>query len=168
MQAFHSAPGKTIKPTISNWHTSTLYSIPGIQFPILADDSTRTFIPGTLGLGITFGKINKFTAGFDYLFTKWSGAKIPGAGNYAADSRSYRFGIEYIPDKYSNYSFFKRLEYRAGAHFGDTYLIIHNEQVKEYGFSVGLGIPMRRTYSRTNLFFDYTKYRGPGLVHRTY
>ena len=56
----------------------------------------------------------------------------------------------------------KRLEYRAGAHFGDTYLIVHNEQVKEYGFSVGVGIPMRRTLSRTNFFFDYTRFNGAG------
>ena len=129
----------------------------------IADDSTKTFIPGTLGLGITFGKINKFTAGFDYIITKWSGAKIPGAGSYAADSRSYRFGLEYIPDKYSNYSLLKRLEYRAGAHIGDTYLMIHDEQVKEYGFSMGIGIPMRRTYSRTNFFFDYTRFNGSGV-----
>ena len=128
----------------------------------IADDSTKTYIPGTLGLGLTFGKINKFTAGFDYIITKWAGAKIPGASGYTADSRSYRFGLEYIPEKYSNYSLMKRLEYRAGAHFGDTYLMIHNEQVKEYGFSVGVGIPMRRTYSRTNFFFDYTRFSGPG------
>ncbi len=128
----------------------------------IADDSTKTFIPGTLGLGFTLGKINKFTAGFDYVMTNWSGAKIPGAGNYAADSRSYRFGLEYIPEKYSNYSMMKRLEYRAGAHFGDTYLIIHDEQVKEFGFSAGIGIPMRRTHSRTNFFFDYTKFTGYG------
>jgi hypothetical protein len=128
----------------------------------IADDSTKTFIPGSLGLGFTFGKINKFTVGFDYLITKWSGSKIPGAGSYTADSRSYRFGLEYIPDKYSNYSMMKRLEYRAGAHFGDTYLIIHDEQVKEYGFSAGIGIPMRRTYSRTNIFFDYTRFDGSG------
>ena len=44
----------------------------------ISDDSTKTFIPGTLGLGFTFGKKNKFTAGFDYITTKWSGAKIPG------------------------------------------------------------------------------------------
>jgi hypothetical protein len=129
----------------------------------ITDDSTRTFIPGTLGLGVTFGKINKFTAGFDYQMTRWSDAKIPGGGNYAADSKSFRAGIEYIPDKYSNYSLMKRLEYRAGGHIGDTYLIIHNEQVKEYGISVGLGIPLRRTLSRTNIFFDYTKYHGSGV-----
>jgi hypothetical protein len=128
----------------------------------IADDSTRSFIPGTFGLGITFGKINKLTAGFDFIMTKWSAATIPGLGNYAADSKSYRLGIEYIPDKYSNYSFFKRLEYRAGGHFGDTYLILHDEQIKEYGASFGLGIPMRKTMSRTNFFFDYTRKSGSG------
>jgi hypothetical protein len=129
----------------------------------ISDDSTKTFIPGTLGIGFTFGKINKFTAGFDYIMTNWSGAKIPGSVNYAADSRSYRAGIEYIPDKYSNYSLFKRLEYRVGGHIGKTYLIIHDEQVREYGVSFGVGIPMRRTYSRTNFFFDYTKFNGSGV-----
>ena len=128
----------------------------------VADDSTRTFMPGSVGLGFTFGKINKFTAGFDYVITKWSDAKIPGTGSYTADSKSFRFGIEYIPDKYSNYSLIKRLEYRAGGHLGDTYLVIKNEQIKEYGASFGLGIPMKRSYSRTNLFFDFTRRYGSG------
>ncbi len=128
----------------------------------VADDSTRTFVPATFGVGFTFGKTNKFTAGFDYIITKWSAARIPGLGNYAADASSYRFGIEFIPDKYSNYSILKRLEYRAGGHFGDTYLVVDGQQVREYGASFGIGIPMRRTYSRTNIFFDYTKRYGDG------
>jgi hypothetical protein len=131
----------------------------------VANDSSKTFIPGTLGLGFTFGKINKFTAGFDYIMTRWSKTTIPGSVGYAADSRSFRFGLEYIPDKYSNYSMLKRFEYRAGAHFGNTYLMIHDDQIEEYGFSFGLGVPMRRTYSRTNLFFDFTKFSGPGASH---
>ena len=128
----------------------------------IANDSTRTFIPGTIGLGITFGKINKFTAGFDFVMTKWSASTIPGPGSYAADSKSFRLGLEYIPDKYSNYSLIKRLEYRVGGHFGDTYLIIHDEQIKEYGASFGIGLPMRRTYSRTNFYFDFTRKSGSG------
>jgi hypothetical protein len=128
----------------------------------IADDSTRTFIPGTIGLGVTFGRINKFTAGFDFTMTKWSAATIPGQGDYAADSKSFRFGLEYIPDKYSNYSLIKRLEYRLGAHFGDTYLVIHDEQIREYGASFGIGLPMRRTYNRTNFFFDFTRKSGSG------
>ena len=134
----------------------------------IADDTTKTFVPGTIGLGFTLGKTNKFTAGFDYLYTQWSKAKLPGVQGYAADSRSYRFGVEYIPDRYSNYSMIKRIEYRAGAHFGDTYLVINDEQIKEFGASFGVGIPMRRTYSRTNIFFDFTRRSGSGVgtIHR--
>jgi len=133
----------------------------------ISDDSTRTFIPGTIGLGVTFGRINKFTAGLDFLMTKWSASTIPGPGSYAAHSKSLRFGLEYIPDKYSNYSLIKRLEYRVGGHIGNTYLIIHDEQIKERGLSFGIGIPLRRTYSRTNLYFDFTQKSGSGssVVH---
>ena len=86
--------------------------------------------------------------------------KNSGIQGYAADTKSFLFGAEYIPDKYSNYSFLKRLEYRIGGHVEDNYLIINGEQVKEYGASFGLGIPMRRTLSKTNLFFDYTHKTG--------
>jgi hypothetical protein len=128
----------------------------------VADDSTKSYIPGTLGLGFTFGKTNKFTAGFDFVYTKWSSATIPGNGNYTADTKSYRMGLEYIPDKYSNYSLLRRIEYRLGGHLGDSYLVIHGEQIKEYGASFGLGIPLRKTYSRTNIFFDFTRRSGSG------
>ena len=77
--------------------------------------------------------------------TKWSESKIPGSAGYAADTKEIKFGAEYIPEKFSNYSFLKRLEYRIGAHMGDNYLIINGEQIKEYGASIGLGLPMRRT-----------------------
>jgi hypothetical protein len=133
----------------------------------IADDTTKTHIPGTLGLGFTIGKTNKFTAGFDFVYTKWSSANIPGGVNYTADAKSYRIGIEYIPDKYSNYSLLKRIEYRVGGHLGDSYLVVHGEQIKEYGASFGVGIPLRKTYSRTNFFFDFTRRSdsGTGSIH---
>jgi hypothetical protein len=137
----------------------------------IADSKTHTYIPGTLRLGIAFGKKNKFTAGFDFNSTRWSASKIPGMTGYAGDTRSYLFGIEFIPEKYSNYSFMKRLEYRIGAHSGDNYLIINGAQLKEYGASIGLGIPMSRTLtksaslSKTNLFIDYTRKYGPSFAN---
>ncbi len=125
----------------------------------VANDSSRAYIPGTLKLGISFGKKDKFTAGIDYLYTKWSGSKIPGSVGYAADTKSILFGAEYIPEKYSNYSYFKRLEYRIGGHVADNYLILNGEQIKEFGGSIGLGIPMRRL-SKINMYFDLTRKSG--------
>ncbi len=129
----------------------------------VSDDLTSAFIPGTLRMGISYGKKDKFTAGFDFVTTKWSKSKIPGSEGYAADTRSFLFGAEYIPDKFSNYSFLKRLEYRIGGHIEDNYLIINGEQVKEMGASCGIGLPMRRSLNMTNVFFDYTRKNGSSL-----
>jgi len=126
----------------------------------ITNDATKTLIPATLRLGISFGKVNKFTAGIDYTQTNWSKSKIPGAAGYVADSKSWKFGLEFIPDKYSNYSFLKRVEYRIGGHIGNDYLIVNTAQVKEFGASIGIGIPLPRSQSMTNLFFDYSKRYG--------
>ncbi len=125
-------------------------------------NSTRAYLPGTIRMGLSFGKNNKFVAGFDYIKTKWSEAVISSSGVYFENSRSYKFGAEYIPDKFSNYSFLRRMEYRIGGHIEDSYLVINGEQVKEYGATIGIGIPMRRSLSKTNLFFDYSRKSGSG------
>jgi len=145
-------------------HLTNAYSAysSGDTIAYISDDSTKTYIPGTLRMGISFGKKNKFTVGLDYVETKWSKAKIPGSSGYAADTKSFLFGLEYIPDKYSNYSFLKRVEYRVGGHVGDNYLIINGEQLKEYGASIGIGIPMRLR-SKTNLYFDLTRKTGSSI-----
>jgi hypothetical protein len=132
-------------------------------------DSSRAYIPGAIRAGISFGKKNKFTVGFDYSASEWSQAVISSSGASFGDTRSYRLGIEYIPDKFSNYSLGRRIEYRAGGHLENTYLQINGEQVKEIGFSLGVGIPMTRTLSivasrnlsKANFFFDYSKRSGP-------
>jgi len=160
--------------TAKNYNTNyeiltTRYTAYGNRDTVLylTDSSTPTYIPGTFRIGIAFGKKNKFSAGFDFNSTKWSDSKLPGLQGYAADTRSYLFGAELIPDKYSNYSFMKRMEYRVGAHIRDNYLIIDGAQLKEYGASFGIGIPMSRTLtksnslSRTNFYFDWTKKYGP-------
>jgi hypothetical protein len=126
----------------------------------ISDNTTKTEIPGTVRFGVSFGKKNKFTTGIDFISTKWSKSIIPGSSGYAADTRELRVGAEYIPEKYSNYSFIKRVEYRIGGHIGDNYLIINGEQIKEYGVSIGFGLPLRKTLSKTNLFFDFTSKSG--------
>ncbi|MCU0362790.1 MAG: hypothetical protein MUD02_04515 [Bacteroidales bacterium] len=139
----------------------------------VSDENEKAFIPAALRAGVAFGKINKFTVAFDYSSADWSELSMPGPGGYAADTRTYSLGLEYIPEKYSNFSFFRRVEYRAGAHFGDNYVFVEGEQVKELGASFGLGIPMglsltdKRSLSRTNFVFDYTRRYGSesGSLH---
>jgi hypothetical protein len=155
--------GKNYK---SNYvHLSTRYTAYGSvtqdTLAYVSDDSTKAFIPASIKAGISFGKKNKFTAGLDFNYSKWGDSKIPGASGYTADSKSLLLGLEYIPDKFSNFSFFKRVEYRLGGHIADNYLIINGDQLKEVGASFGIGIPLRKTFSKANFFVDMTKKYGP-------
>lgn len=144
---------------------SSKYSAYGVTDSIsyTAENNAKTFIPDNLRFGISFGKKDKFTTELDYTTSKWSASKIPGSTGYAADTRALLFGAEYIPDKYSNYSLFQRFEYRIGAHMNDNYLIVNGEQLKEYGASVGVGVPLRRLASMPsiiNLYLDFTRKTG--------
>lgn len=116
-----------------------------------------TVFPASYRFGITIGKKDKFAAEFDYSYTPWSNGMIHGDNTYLADIQSLQFGLEYIPEKYSNTSFIKRIEYRLGGHYEDNYLILNGVQLKDYGATFGLGFRLRGSRSKANLYFDYTK-----------
>jgi hypothetical protein len=132
----------------------TAYKTDTIRYSL--NEAGDAYIPGTVRIGLSFGKKNKLTAGLDFISTPWSKAKIPGAEGYTADTKALMMGLEFIPDKFSNYSLLKRMEYRIGGHVESNYLIINGNQVKEYGASAGIGVPLRHSYSKVNLFFDFT------------
>lgn len=122
------------------------------------DNNSGSFlIPGTVRAGLAFGKTNVLTIGVDYIRSNWSESDIPGSTGYAADSKMYLAGIEYTPDKFANFGFLKRMDYRLGFHTGDNYLVIDGKQVTETGASLGIGIPLRRTHSKANFFVDFTR-----------
>jgi hypothetical protein len=118
-------------------------------------DSTR--FPASYRFGLTIGKKDKFAAELDYSFTPWSKGLIVGDNSYLADISAFKFGLEYIPERFSNTSFLKRVEYRIGGHYADNYLIINGIQLKEVGGSFGLGIRLRGSRSKANIYFDYTR-----------
>ncbi|HUW92825.1 MAG TPA: hypothetical protein VMV74_06665, partial [Bacteroidales bacterium] len=141
----------------SNVQTSSL------AFDTLSYDKTDTisFIPATVRAGLSFGKEEKLTIGFDLEWSKWSKGELPGSYGTFTDALSLHAGVEYIPDKYSNYNFLDRIEYRMGCRYGQSYALYNNTQVKEYGITFGAGIPLRRTRSRVSLFIDLSKRGNP-------
>jgi hypothetical protein len=122
-------------------------------------DSTR--LPSTVRLGLSFGRKDKFVAGIDWVSSDWANASIHGSSaSYLANSKSWLFGIEFIPDKFSNISFLKRIDYRIGGHISDNYLLINGTRIKEYGASCGFGMRLRNSYSKATFFFDFTRKNG--------
>lgn len=121
-------------------------------------DSTR--FPGSIKAGIAFGKTDKFIVEIDYTYTGWSNAMIYGNSSNFANTSAWMIGFEYIPDKYSNEGFMNRVEYRLGGHISQDYLTLDGSQLKDFGGSAGLGFRMRKSASKANIFFDYTRRAG--------
>lgn len=134
----------------SNIQTSSL-ALDTLSFGSL---STTSRMPQSVRAGFSLGKVDKLTAGADIVYTRWSKASFPGTYGTYTDALSLHAGAEYIPEKYSNYSFFDRVEYRIGCRYGESYTLFEGDQVKEYGITFGTGIPMRRSRSRISLAVD--------------
>jgi hypothetical protein len=55
--------------------------------------------------------------------------------------------------------FHRIMTYRLGLRYADTYLNLYDTQIKQYGISFGLGIPLVQTFSfsQLNVGFEFGK-----------
>lgn len=144
--------------------SNSIYSIDTLSLNTL---STTSRMPQSLRAGFALGKIDKLTAGADIVYTRWTKASLPGTYGTYTDALSLHAGAEYIPEKYSNYSFFDRVEYRIGCRYGESYTLFGGDELKEYGITFGTGIPMKRSRSRISLSVDLsTRGTGSGNIPR--
>ena len=119
-------------------------------------------IPNSYGVGVSYNKKDKLMVGADFLYEDWSSVSFYGKPNEFRNRMKIGGGAEYIPGKMER-SFFKRVRYRAGAHYSDSYQQIKssvngldNVGYKEYGVSVGLGLPLVDGRSLLSMTFEYT------------
>jgi len=115
-------------------------------------------MPESYGAGITFSKVNKYTLGADVLYQKWSEARFHDKENELYDLLKFNVGGEYIPNAFGG-NYFKHIRYRAGAYYSDSYIKVKDAGYKEYGLSVGLGLPTVDRRSIINVAFEYSMLR---------
>lgn len=117
------------------------------------DTAVTTILPRNLGLGFSFGIQNKLIFSGDYSTREWSKAFIPGKSDTLANSSSLNFGLEYTPDYQAVRGYFNKVHYRLGGYYSNNYLRIRGEQLRDYGISFGVGLPLRNTKSSFNIGF---------------
>jgi hypothetical protein len=105
-------------------------------------------IPHTYTIGLSFEKLNRWVLGVEYSSTDF--------GNYREFSKKdpdlsnafmLRAGME-LKGQQNDNDFLNRLSYRAGYRYGTNYVAFQNSEIKQFGFSFGVGMPIRRTQSR--------------------
>ncbi len=115
-------------------------------------------LPQSFGIGATYTKFDKLTVGADFLLQQWADAEYESKTDTLSNRMKINGGFEYTPDSRSK-SLFKRTKYRAGASYSDSYVNVQGSGYKEYGASVGVGIPMVDNRSRLNITFEYVAIR---------
>ncbi|MBI4945967.1 MAG: hypothetical protein HY840_06160 [Bacteroidetes bacterium] len=113
-------------------------------------------IPMTIGGGIVLKKSEKLLLGFDYSRQNWSTFTSLDGSSLLKNSQKIAVGIQFVPNKNAGKgeSYLKKIFYRAGFRYTDTYLNLRNTAIKDYTITFGAGFPLRKikageTYSQS-------------------
>ena len=123
---------------------------------ILEEYSTKgnIVIPFNIGLGLSYRFNDKFLIGVDYYQQDWTNTTFFASDEPLTNSNHTHGGVEYVPDSRALRGYHKRIAYRAGGYFENSYLQLQDEQLKDYGISFGVGLPLRNTRSTFNIAFN--------------
>lgn len=117
----------------------------------------RYSLPEKWGAGINWQHGARLQTEIDFTYQPWSKAKFGSLQNFEdtkfADRYRVGIGASYTPNFRGGY--FKRMQYRVGAFYNRDYIIVRDNNVRDYGVSLGLGLPVPGFKSVVNLGFEY-------------
>jgi long-subunit fatty acid transport protein len=117
-------------------------------------------LPSEWTVGVGFGLPRRWNIAAEYSnrgSSSQSSRSFAPDNSEFTDASSYRLGGFYIPNYNSITSYWDRVVYRGGARYEDTGLIVNDQNISEFGISFGLGLPVGRasTFSNVNVGFEY-------------
>ncbi|GAB4420560.1 MAG: membrane protein [Bacteroidia bacterium] len=97
-------------------------------------------LPSKYGVGLMVNRPGYWSLGADFTYQDWS--QFSYFGDSLALGREMRVGVggEWTPNPESG-KFFRRVNYRAGAYWRQTYIQFDDTPVPDFGVSLGIGIP---------------------------
>jgi hypothetical protein len=117
----------------------------------------RYSLPETWGAGINWQWNKKLMAELDFTYQPWSKAKYGHIENFEdtkfADRYRVGLGLQYQP--FARGSYWQRVNYRLGTYFNRDYITVLGNNVRDYGVTLGFGLPVASMKSIVNIGFEY-------------
>jgi long-subunit fatty acid transport protein len=117
------------------------------------NESVSTTIPQNFGVGISFGKVDKWTIASDITFLDYGNYNsykntLTGQDHRYDDHSSPAFrsaiGGEFTPDAADFTSYLKRITYRTGVSYDQHQFLVNGNQLRDFGINFGLSLPVNR------------------------
>lgn len=107
-------------------------------------------LPGFFGGGFVIEKKNKWMAGMDFEYNKWSEFSLYEQKDQYVDSYKISAGGQYSPDRLNGIRYYERIQYRLGFYYGRSNLYIRDNYLDDFGITFGLGLPLLKSDSMIN------------------
>jgi len=108
-------------------------------------------IPGNLGGGISFRYQDKLLVGFDYYEQDWTVSSTSDELNLYAKRSCWHGGMEVTPNSKSLRGYWKKMHYRFGGYYENSYLQFRGHQLNDAGMSFGIGLPFKGDKTSCNI-----------------
>ena len=136
-------------------------------------DNTILKLPSKFTFGFGIGDTKKWVVGSEITHqgTSTFGNRFNDITNVSfGNATKYSVGGYYIPNYKSYNNYFDKVVYRGGFRYENTGLIINDQSIKDSAITLGLGMPLKGTFSNINLGLELGN-RGTttaGLVKENY
>ncbi len=107
-------------------------------------------LPTNLGFGFSLGKTDKWLAGADIQWQQWEKYSYFGISDSLKNNLRVSLGGSFNPSASTISSYWKRVTYRGGVRYSQSYLELRGNRINEFGISIGVGLPLPRTRSTIN------------------
>lgn len=146
LKAKRSYLSKTI---IGGFGENVEYVKDTIEF--IPDEKGTIVVPQRLGFGLAVKKEGSWLVGADFEWQNWKEFGAFNVSDTLSNSWRVAVGGEFIPKHTNISSIFKRLTYRAGIRYNQSYLNFNGTQINEFGISFGFGFPMKKSKTGIDL-----------------
>ncbi|WP_339739734.1 hypothetical protein [uncultured Sunxiuqinia sp.] len=122
------------------------------------EESTGEFvIPEEIGLGFSWQKGTNLLVAMDVGMQRWSDESYDILGVELNNNPYFHGGMEYLPSSNLRDAYYKRMNYRLGFQYAQSYLNLRDIQLDEVVLSFGLGLPIQNQKSRIDMSFEFGK-----------
>ena len=116
-----------------------------------------------IGVGVSFRYADRLTLAFDYSWSDWTATGIGTLSGFsetsspfsASKTESYRFGMEFVPNRNDIRYYLNRVAYRVGAYYKNDYFLLNGEKVPSMGVTLGATFPIFRLYNGLTVGLEF-------------